>query len=292
MKNKKILAVILASIISIANGSDSEDFDRYDIPYKKEKKLVVDIDFAFGSLNIRPSTNDKYIMRAGMNFSNQKFKPSIVYKKLASKGKLALGTVKKNHSLSLKEFNKIKGNNNTNEWRLEFIKKIPTTYDIEFGAGDGNLNFSGMTIDNMSLELAMGDVEILFDEPNQRKMKSMNIETGLGNFEARGLGYANINDFSLECGLGSSLLIFDGKFKGILKADISVGLGSVDIEIPRGVAVEIRSESSFLSSVSFDDFEKIDSGLYRSSNWDTHPKTKMIIEISVGMGSANVRWID
>ncbi len=123
-------------------------------------------------------------------------------------------------------------------------------------------------------------------------MRNMNIETGLGSFEARGLGNANISIFSLECGLGSSFLVFNGDFEGALRADVSVGLGSVDIEIPKNVVVEIRSESSFLSSVSFDNFDKIRSGLYRSENWDSDAKTKIIFDISVGMGSANVYWIE
>jgi hypothetical protein len=96
----------------------------------------------------------------------------------------------------------------------------------------------------------------------------------------------------MECGLGSSYLVFDGNFTGTVRGEISVGLGSVEIEIPSDVAVEIRSESSFLSSVDFDDFDRIDSDLYRSENWNSETRARIILEISVGMGSASVEWID
>ncbi len=291
MKKAKLLAVILTGLMAVSYGDDSGDYERYDIPFKGEEKLIVDLDFAFGSLNIRPSDNNEYIMRAGMNYSSEALKPSIVYEISGSKGKLELGTKNTNHDYSLKEFNKMKKDANENDWRLEFIKNIPTTYSIEFGAGDGNFDFSGMRIENMDFELAMGDVELYFNEPNHSRMKKMNVETGLGSFEARGLGNANISDFSLECGLGSSYLVFDGDFKGTVRAEVSVGLGSVDIEIPRNVAVEIQSESSFLSSVDFDDFEQIEKGLYRSANWRTNTSGRIIIEIAVGMGSASVEWI-
>ena len=291
MKKAKLLAVILTGLMAVSYGDDSGDYERYDIPFKGEKKLIVDLDFAFGSLNIRPSDNDEYIMRAGMNYSKEALKPSIVYEISGSKGKLELGTKNNNHNYSLKEFNKMKNDANENDWRLEFIKDVPTIYSIEFGAGDGNFDFSGMMIENLDFELAMGDVELYFNEPNRSHMKNMSVETGLGSFEARGLGNANISDFSLECGLGSSYLVFDGDFKGTVRAEVSVGLGSVEIEIPRNVAVEIRSESSFLSSVDFDDFEEIEKGLYRSANWRTDTSGRIIMEIAVGMGSASVEWI-
>ncbi len=291
MKKAKLLAVILTGLMAVSYGDDSGDYERYDIPFKGEKKLIVDLDFAFGSLNIRPSDNDEYIMRAGMNYSKEALKPSIVYEISGSKGKLELGTKNNNHNYSLKEFNKMKNDANENDWRLEFIKDVPTIYSIEFGAGDGNFDFSGMMIENLDFELAMGDVELYFNEPNRSHMKNMSVETGLGSFEARGLGNANISDFSLECGLGSSYLVFDGDFKGTVRAEVSVGLGSVEIEIPRNVAVEIRSESSFLYSVDFDDFDEIEKGLYRSANWRTDTSGRIIMEIAVGMGSASVEWI-
>ncbi|MFP4548733.1 MAG: toast rack family protein [Fidelibacterota bacterium] len=291
MKKVKLLAVLLTGLMAVSYGDDSGDYERYDIPFKGEKKLIVDLDFAFGSLNIRPSDNNEYIMRAGMSYFRDALKPSIVYEISGSKGQLELGTKNNNHDYSLKEFNKMKKDANENDWRLEFIKNVPTVYSIEFGAGDGNFDFSGMMIENMDFELAMGDIELYFNEPNRSRMKNMNVETGLGSFEARGLGNANISNFSLECGLGSSYLVFDGDFKGSVRAEVSVGLGSVDIEIPRNVAVEIRSESSFLSSVDFDDFEQIEKGLYQSANWRTDTSGRIIIEIAVGMGSASVEWI-
>jgi len=293
MKVVKILSVMLAGLIVAGFGDDSGDLDRYDIPYQGEKKLIIDLDFAFGSLNIRPSDNEDYIMRAGMTYIKESLKPSLEYEVKGNKGKLQLGTKDNDHNFSLKEFNRMKEANNENEWRLEFIKSIPSSYSIDFGAGDGNMDFSGMAINDMDFELAMGDVELFFDEPNQIKMKEMSVETGLGSFEARGLGNANISNFTLECGLGSSYLVFNGEFIGVMRADISVGLGSVDIELPENVEVEIRSNSSFLSSTDFDNFDKVGSGLYRSENWGSDAiDAKIIIDLSVGMGSANVSWID
>jgi len=292
MGKKRILTVMLMGLMVLGYAEDSGELDRYDIPYKNEKQLDVDLDFSFGSLNIRPSVSDDFIMRAGMTYSRKDLKPSIIYRQAGNRGKLALGTTGNHVDISLKEFNKMKEDSESNTWRLEFIKSIPTNFDLEFGAGEGNLDLSGMTVETMEMELAMGDVQLYFNQPNQTKMKKMSIETGLGSFEARGLGNANISDFALECGLGSSYLVFDGNAKGQIKADVSVGLGSVNIEISRDIAVEIRSESSFLSSVDFEDFDKIGNGLYRSPNWGTHTKARMFLDITVGMGSANVSWIE
>ena len=90
MGKKKILTMVLMGLMFTSYAENSGDLDRYDIPYKGEKRLEVDLEFSFGSLNIRPSEDNDYIMRAGMSYSRKEFKPSFTYKEVGSKGKLEL----------------------------------------------------------------------------------------------------------------------------------------------------------------------------------------------------------
>ena len=95
MQKYKLISLLLIGIILLNIIFASGDVDRFDIPFKNEKKLEVDLDFTFGSLNIRPSSNNDYILRAGMTYTREEFKPSLAYKKHNSKGKLSMGTARK-----------------------------------------------------------------------------------------------------------------------------------------------------------------------------------------------------
>jgi len=87
-------------------------------------------------------------------------------------------------------------------------------------------------------------------------------------------------------------LNFDGDFdNGVCKGVVAVGLGSVNVNLPYNVAAEIKTESSFLSSINLERFEEIDDNLYRSKNWNEATEGKVYLTIQVGMGSADVQWI-
>jgi hypothetical protein len=97
--------------------------------------------------------------------------------------------------------------------------------------------------------------------------------------------------FNVECGLGTTELVFDGSLSQDIRGKIEVGLGSVIIEVPDNVAVEVRSQSSFLSSLNLHGFDRISENLYRSGNWETANK-RIYLEIEVGLGSVDINWLD
>ena len=69
--------------------------------------------------------------------------------------------------------------------------------------------------------------------------------------------------------------------------------GSLDILVPLDAGVQIRSESSFLSSIDIDDddFYEVEDDLYESDNFgDT--KKELIFDIEVGLGSIEVEYTD
>ena len=156
---------------------------------------------------------------------------------------------------------------------------------------EGELDFSGQNFTDMEIECGMGDVTIQVSQPNNAEMRSFTVETGMGEFDGEGLGNLNPERFQVDCGMGSTNLVFNGKIKRDMEGEISVGMGSVSVELPRNVGAEVYSESSFLSNVDLDDFDKIDDSTYRSENWDD-TVYRVYIKASVGMGSIDIGWID
>ncbi len=285
--------IILSGLIIVTGllADEAIQTDRYDIPFENEEDLDVQIEFGMGELDLR-SGGDGYVLRAGLSYAEEHFKPALDYKKIGQRGKLHIYTesIEKKSYLKFKNIKKEKGLKR-NHWRLEFSPTIPIGFDIDFGLGDGNLDFTGLRVEDLALECGMSDVEIWFGTANREKMRRLSVETGLGDFRAHGLGNANISRLNVECGLGSTYLSFEGQLRNEIRGTVTVGLGSVNIDIPEDVGVEIEAESSFLSSLDLKGFDEIDEDVFRSRNWG-EARGKIYLTVEIGMGSIDVDWIE
>jgi len=288
MKGSLIAWLCLITAVAFAEDVVTE---RHEVPYKGEEELDVGIEFGLGKLELRGNDNKKYIMQAEISYSKSMNEPIIEYKSVGSRGKLRLISHQEKDSHFWGRSSKSSSDINKNHWRVAMTEQIPTAYDIEMGLGKGILDFSRIKVSDLNLECGLSDIVLEFSERNPERIRTLVIQTGLGNVEAIGLSNTNMDRFDVECGLGSTKLRFDGDLKHDIKGRITVGLGSVTIEVPEEYAVQIEAESSFLSSLNFAGFREVEENVYRSRNWkDADRRIYMIIEI--GLGSVDIDWID
>jgi len=289
MKGRLIFGICLVTTFVLAEDIVTE---RHEIPYKGEEELSVGIEFGLGKLELRSLDNNKYIMQAEIAYSKDLYKPEIDYKTVGNRGKLRLashqdennrfwGHSKKNSSSDIKN----------NHWRVAMTDQISTAYDIELGLGKGILDFTNIKVNDLNLECGLSDVVVEFTKSNKERIRTLVIQSGLGNVEVTGLCNANMDRFDVECGLGSTKLRFDGDPARDIKGRITIGLGSVTVQIPEDIAVQIEAESSFLSSLNFDGFREIEENVYRSKNWKSADQ-RIYIVIEIGLGSVDIEWID
>lgn len=290
MKKKTIILLLL--VIAWASAEEVIT-EHHEIPFKGEEELDVNIGFGMGEIELRGSDNPDYLLRSEMKYTKDFLKPIVAYKTLGNRGRLRLRTEKFEHGeiIADRKHKISRDDRHLNHWRLEFTRKIPIYYSIELGLGDGHLDFTGQKIRDLKLECGLSDVEVNFEKGNTESMRNLEIGTGLGSVNIDGLGYANMERFSVQCGLGSTALVFNGDIKQDIRGKVEVGLGSVSIDIPDNVAVEVRAESSFLSSLNLHGFDRVGENLYRSGNWDS-VKRRIYMEIEVGLGSVDVNWLD
>ena len=289
MKGRLIIGMCLLTAIALSEDIVTE---RHEVPYKSEEELNVGIEFGLGKLELRSTNNKKYIMQAEITYSKDLYKPEIEYKTVGNRGKLRLvshqddnsrfwGHSKKNSSSDIKN----------NHWRVAMTDQIPTAYNIELGLGKGILDFTNMKVNDLNLECGLSDVVIEFTKSNKERIRTLVIQSGLGNVEATGLCNANMDRFDVECGLGSTKLRFDGDLARDIKGQITIGLGSVTVQILEDIAVQIEAESSFLSSLNFDGFREVEENIYRSKNWKNSDR-RIYIVIEIGLGSVDIEWIN
>ncbi|HNZ36009.1 MAG TPA: toast rack family protein [Candidatus Marinimicrobia bacterium] len=289
---KRKLIILWIFMIAVLSAEDYFT-EHYDIPYKGEEELDVNISFGLGTLDLKSHDDPKYLVHSIMTYSQRIYMPIVDYKILGNRGRLKMSTEKydesnKNDKRNLKSS---QVNKELNKWHLEFSQKIPIYFAVDLGLGEGRLDFTDLRVRDLKLHCGLSDVNVIFRDKNQDNMRNMVIETGLGSVNVKGLSYANMERFNVECGLGTTELVFDGSLSQDIRGKIEVGLGSVIIEVPDNVAVEVRSQSSFLSSLNLHGFDRISENLYRSGNWETANK-RIYLEIEVGLGSVDINWLD
>jgi len=177
-----------------------------------------------------------------------------------------------------------------NEWELTLSTRYPMLLDLEVGACEAEFDLGGLPIKELSLEIGAASGRIDFSEPNPERLTELNIEVGASSLEIHNLGNANFEEMHFEGGAASCELDFQGDFDGEAEVELEIGLGSLDIFIPRDLAIRVEADESWFSSVDFHrlKLEEIDDGVYESRDFDDADK-RIVFEVSVGMGSVDFR---
>ncbi|MCB2203265.1 hypothetical protein KQI65_00845 [bacterium] len=98
-----------------------------------------------------------------------------------------------------------------------------------------------------------------------------------------------IRTLDVEAG-AASIDIRLGERADTCDVSVETGASSVTIHVPESVGCEVHTESA-LSSKSLPDFRKLDSGHYRSENFEAAAK-KMFISVESGLSSIKVKRYD
>lgn len=282
--------IVGLAVIFIAAGIIPPQTEKYrqDIKQTGERELKVTLDAAFGKIRIERGFST-YIMKADIESDLKRdISEHIDYKKRDDLGYLNINTTegfqKSRHgkNISLDEFEK-------NDWLMQFTDKLPISFDIELGAGKGELDFTGLNVKDLNLSTGASSVVMRFDDPNKESIENLTIETGLSKFKGYGLCNANFDRMSFEGGLGSYVLDFSGKLTKDVDVEIKIGFGTITIWIPEEIGAKITHNKSFLSSIDVPrDFTEEDDDIYYSENYES-ARGKINIYVEAGLGSVKIK---
>jgi len=169
-----------------------------------------------------------------------------------------------------------------NEWELKFSPEIPLNLDVEIGAGDGELDFTGLQLAELDLDLGAGDFEVRFDEPNEAQMSLLTLDAGASKLEVSGIGHAGPERLKIQGGVGDITLDFTGAWPRSSDVQIAAGVGSVTLRLPDDVGVQVDTEGG-LTNVDV-------SGLRRTGDVYVNDAfgevaTELRIQLTAGVGS-------
>ncbi|MBC8346899.1 MAG: hypothetical protein ISR82_07030 [Candidatus Marinimicrobia bacterium] len=267
------------------NGKWVRDYYKYTVG--DIEQLEVDINYGIGELQLDANLKPKLISGAIFYYPSR-VEPEIEYTERGGRGNLSIRT---HHEKKIDfgiDDRKIGWELTTYENELQFSipSGIPTILDMDFGLGSANLDFTDLTLSRVKIDCGMGEMNVEMNKPNPIVCDFLKIDTGLGSFEAEGLGNINAREVDIEVGMGSADIDYRGHFTQDVEIDIEVGMGSLELILPENVNVKAKIHHNFLSSVDMDDLIK-KGNYYLTQDWESDRPT-VTLDISVGLGSVDI----
>ena len=249
------------------------------IPLGGATAATVDVLFGAGALELGAGASDQ-LFSGHFVYNVEQWAPEVTY----ADGTLSVrqGGDEGNWGLPSGDVRDIR-----NEWDLDFSPAIPLEIDLRIGAGQGAMDFTGLQLTNLDIDMGAGDFELRFDEPNAVQMGRLTLDAGASRLVASGIGNAGPDHVTVQGGAGDITLDFTGNWRGSADVSVTAGIGALTLRLPNDMGVEVEIEGG-LSNVEAGDFEKR-GGTYVNGAFDT-AETKLHIEVKVGVG--NVRLVE
>jgi len=289
----KIVLTIIGLIISTVQGGDGKKTNRIERSVDKtsEKSIYADISIGMGVITLNKGTNHKVFDGEFLYFNQS---PDIEYEIVGDEGRLSIDfdefeNNEKEEDQNIKNLSSL-NDLYENECRLRLSDKLPISLNLDLGVVKGELDLGGLQLQDISISSGVSQAYVNFEEPNPITLESFNIEAGVGDLELSKLGNANFEYFKFDGGIGNYVLDFTGEIKQSAEIDIEVGLGKVNIYLPRSAGVRINIEESFLTSLSIDDIYKKDD-VYYNDNWGKSD-VSLDIDIESEVGKISIFWVD
>lgn len=240
-----------------------------------EEMLRVDVEYGAGRFEVGPGPGN-LLYRANLRYDADVFRPITSY----GNGRLRLGF----------EGGSIRGRNlKAGHLQLLLGQRVPLDLSLKFGAAEADLELGGLRIREAQISTGASRTDVAFSQPNPEVCRSLRLEVGAAQFQARGIGNLNAERMTVSGGVGEVTLDFTGRWRTNLTADIDMGLGALNIRVPRGLGVRVR-KSGILAS--FDSQGLVKRGdVYFSEDWD-RADHRLTINIDAALGAIRLAWVD
>jgi hypothetical protein len=130
------------------------------------------------------------------------------------------------------------GEDIVNAWDFR-LGSVPLNLTVSAGAYEATMDLSGLPIRRFTVQDGAGEVEIRFDELNPEPMDRLSYQTGASEITFIGLANANFAEMNFDGGAGEYSFDFSGNLQRDAAVTIDVGLSTVRIIVPSGVAARV-----------------------------------------------------
>jgi hypothetical protein len=253
-------------------------------PLGKEKTLESTVRFDVGSVEITSERKRESLYSYSLEYDKAGFSPEVQYNSAleGTEGRFNF-SLRGNHKLGIhpQRYN--------NKLLLSISNALPLKLKVMAGVGDARLSLSGLRISGIDFESGVGEAKLSAYEPNAIPCEYIKLKNGVGRLDAVGLGNFNFRQLEFEGGVGGANLDFTGEWKQNADVRIRIGVGGVNVLLPREIGVKVEAEKNFLSGLHLEGFDKQDP-YYYSENYGK-AAIRISIKVTTGIGGLRVTWL-
>lgn len=235
-------------------------------------EIRVKLSFGAGELTLAPGADDM-LVEGTATYNISDFKPEI-----------STGDGLVEISQGEYRFKTVNLSDIENAWDLKLGDK-PIDLTIQAGAYDGNYEFGGLALTNLTIKDGAADVDLSFSEPNRVEMSVLRYETGASNVELINLANANFSTMIFNGGAGDFTLDFNGELERDATVTVDSGFSDLKIVIPEDLNAEISVEGAAVNV-------NHSSGWGQSNQTYTQEGAGRTLRIIIKMGAGNVTITD
>ncbi len=248
-------------------------------PIRSEEVIEAQLELHAGQLTLEAGAPDR-AYELTLSYNEEAFEPQVDYRLSEGVGHL---------DFQLEGQGKVRLHSGKTRLNVKLNPNSNLKVSTRTGAGQNVIDLSGLRLQELRLEAGVGETRLSMLSPNAIVCRKMAIENGVGALEVTGLGNFRFEELEFRGGVGAATIDFSGDWETTGEVDIKVGIGGVEINLPRDLGIELKVRKSFLSGVNLKGFRKTD-GVYLSENFDKAPK-KLRLNISAGIGGIEINWI-
>jgi len=250
-------------------------------PLGGETSLQADIGMDVGALEIQGDSSSN-IYALNLEYDKASYQPEISYDAAAARLTFRLDSTHRGG---------IRTEPHANRLQLNLTESLPIKLKVNTGVGDARLSLSRLRISRLDVEGGVGGTKISSYDPSPVGCDEIRLRSGVGSIDAVGLANLNFSRLDFEGGVGSANLDLSGAWKQDAEIRIQVGVGGVNMRMPRDIGVKLTAEKHFLSGLQLDNFRREGSGDdYYSENY-SKARIRVTVEVKTGIGAFRITWI-
>lgn len=224
-----------------------------------EREMRIEVQYGVGRFRLTPGAAGQ-LYRMEMRYDEERFAPVREFD--AEGGILRLGVRGRDGvRVSLGEYR----DGEPPSMDLALTPEIPLSLTLELGAVESSVELGGLALQRLTYRTGASETHLRFGRPNPVACELLTLEAGAAQFEASRLANSNCARLRFSGGVGDVTLDFSGTWRRSMDAEVTVGLGSLNLRLPRDLGVEIRL-TRFLASFDAPGFQKR-GDTYYSENW-------------------------
>lgn len=252
-----------------------------------EREMAVHVQYGAGRFRLSPGTGGE-LYRMEMRYDEDTFIPVREYDPAVPSVRLGLSS-RERSGVHVSLGDRRRDGENPPTLDVALTPDIPLTLTLEMGAVEAVADLGGLALRRVTYRTGASATHVTFSRPNPVECEALTIEAGAAEFRADDIANANCARVTFRGGVGKVSLDFGGSWRRSMTGDVTVGIGSLSLRLPRDVGVEVRL-NRFLASFDAAGFEKR-GGAYYSGNFNS-ARYRLVLDVNATFGGVEVAWIN